>query len=130
MENDSKLEKLRVLLIDDNERITKMITLFLTLKNHECKVSNDGREGLKLIENENFDIILLDLALPEFDGYDIINELEKNDKIKDNKIILFTASNISQEKLKELFEKGVNSYIAKPIDIDELEEKIIQAAKA
>ncbi len=129
MKKNSELKKLRILLIDDNERITKMFTIFLTLKNLECVVANEGKEGLKLILSQNFDIVLLDLAIPEFDGYDIINELEKNDKIKDNKIILFTASNISQKKLKELFERGVHSYIAKPADIDEVFTKIIQAAQ-
>jgi len=77
---------LDILLIDDNEQISNMLHTFLTLEGHSCMVSNDGQEGLNLIQTKKFDIILLDLAIPDFDGFDIINALEKNKKINENKI--------------------------------------------
>ncbi|MGI0059935.1 MAG: response regulator, partial [Nitrosotalea sp.] len=69
---------MRVLLIDDNESITEMMAKYLTGKGYECTVSNDGRNGLTLIEQEKFNVILLDLAMPEFTGVDVIDHLHKN----------------------------------------------------
>ena len=121
---------LRILIVDDNEQITKMLTTFLELKQHICTVANDGKEGLELIKENNNDVVLLDLAMPEFDGYAVINDLEDNNLLKDRKIIVFTASTITQDELDKLVDRGVNSYILKPIDIDTLLSKIIETANS
>lgn len=119
---------LNILIIDDNEQITKMLTTFLELKNHKCTVANDGKQGLVLIQENKHDVVLLDLAMPEFDGYAIIKALENKNMLKNNKIIVFTASTITQDELDQLVSRGVNSYILKPIDIDLLLSKIIESA--
>jgi len=126
--NDKDSKELNVLIIDDNEQITKMLTTFLELNNHKCIVANDGKQGLALIQENHYDVILLDLAMPEFDGYAVIESLESKGMLKNNKIIVFTASTITQEGLDELVNRGVSSYILKPIDIDLLLSKIIQSA--
>lgn len=123
-------KSLKILIVDDNEQITKMLTTFLELKEQSCTVANDGKEGLKIIKENNHDVILLDLAMPEFDGYAVIKDLEDNSLLKDHKIIVFTASTITQEELDKLVERGVNSYILKPIDIDTLLSKIIETANS
>jgi DNA-binding response OmpR family regulator len=119
---------LNILIIDDNEQITKMLTTFLELKNHKCRIASDGKQGLASIQENKHDVVLLDLAMPEFDGYAVIKDLESKDMLKNNKIIVFTASTISQEELDQLVSRGVTSYILKPIDIDLLLSKIIESA--
>ena len=121
---------LKILIVDDNEQITKMLTTFLELKQHICTIANDGKEGLELIKENNNDVILLDLAMPEFDGYAVIDDLENNNLLKDRKIIVFTASTITQEELDKLVDRGVKSYLLKPIDIDTLLSKIIETANS
>ncbi len=121
-------KSLKILIVDDNEQITKMLTTFLELKEQSCTVANEGKEGLKIIKENNHDVVLLDLAMPEFDGYSVIKDLEDNNLLKDNKIIVFTASTITQEELDKLVDRGVRSYILKPIDIDTLLSKIIETA--
>ena len=121
------LDHLNILIIDDNEQITKMLTTFLELKNHKCQVANDGKQGLELIQENKHDVILLDLAMPEFDGYSVINALENKNQLKNNKIIVFTASTITQEELDKLVNRGITSYILKPVDIDLLLSKIIES---
>ncbi|QLH05565.1 response regulator [Nitrosopumilus oxyclinae] len=106
-----------------------MLTTFLELKEHKCTVANDGKEGLSLIKENRHDVILLDLAMPEFDGYSVIDDLEKNNMLKDHKIIVFTASTITQEELDSIVKRGVSSYILKPIDIDILLSKLVETAK-
>ncbi|MFB5627754.1 MAG: response regulator [Nitrosarchaeum sp.] len=122
------LDHLNILIIDDNQPITKMLTTFLELKNHKCTVANEGKQGLELIQENKHDVVLLDLAMPEFDGYAIIKELESKNQLKKHKIIVFTASTITQKELDDLVKRGVTSYILKPIDIDQLLSKIVESA--
>ncbi len=125
-----EMKSLKILIIDDNEQITKMLTTFLELKEHKCTVANDGKEGLMIIKESRHDVILLDLAMPEFDGFSVIKDLEENNMLKDHKVIVFTASTITEEELDVLVNRGVSSYILKPIDIDLLLSKIIETANS
>jgi DNA-binding response OmpR family regulator len=125
-----EMKSLDVLIIDDNEQITKMLNTFLELKEHKCTVANDGKEGLAIIKENRHDVILLDLAMPEFDGYAVIKDLEENKMLENYKIIVFTASTITEEELDGLVKRGVHSYILKPIDIDLLLSKIVETANS
>jgi len=113
-----------ILIIDDNEQITKMISSFLDMSNHECTVVNDGKEGLELIKTKQFDSIILDLAMPEFDGYEILESLKREDPSLLKKIIILTASNIPIETIRQFKELGIASCLQKPVDIDQLLSKI------
>ena len=128
VKNKEKTKSLEILIIDDNEQITKMLTTFLELKEHKCTIANDGKEGLNIIKENRHDVILLDLAMPEFDGYSVIKDLEENNSLKDHKIIVFTASTITQDELDQLVTRGVTSYLLKPIDIDILLSKLVETA--
>jgi len=123
-----EMKSLEILIIDDNEQITKMLTTFLELKEHKCTVANDGKEGLAIVKENRHDVVLLDLAMPEFDGYSVIKDLEENNMLKNHKIIVFTASTITQEELDDLVKRGVTAYILKPIDIDVLLAKLVDTA--
>jgi len=123
-----EMKSLEILIIDDNEQITKMLTTFLELKEHKCTVANDGKEGLAIVKENRHDVVLLDLAMPEFDGYSVIKDLEENNLLKNHKIIVFTASTITQEELDDLVKRGVTAYILKPIDIDVLLAKLVDTA--
>lgn len=125
-----EMKSLEVLIIDDNEQITKMLTTFLELKEQKCTITNDGKEGLAMIKEKRYDVILLDLAMPEFDGYAVIKDLEENNLLKDRNIIVFTASTITQEELDGLVNRGVKSYMLKPIDIDVLLSRILETANS
>lgn len=117
---------MKILLVDDNQDITKMLSKYMTLKGHSCTAINDGLSGLNIIENQAFDIIILDLAMLEFTGYDIIDSLYKSGKIKNQNIITLTASSISYDDESVLKSKGVRSCLKKPIDPEILLEHIQQ----
>ena len=118
------LDNLEILIIDDNEQITKMLTTFLELKDHKCTVANDGKEGLNIIKENRHNVILLDLAMPEFDGYEILDTLQKEDPSQISKIIILTASSVSIETVRKFKELGVSSCLQKPVDIDQLLSRI------
>ena len=111
---------MKVLIVDDNRDIADMLSKYLSLNNFDCSVSYNGRNGLSMIENQKFDVVLLDLAMPEFSGTDIINALARKNKIKDQTIIVLTASSKSEQEIDELIGKGIHSCLKKPIDPDYL----------
>jgi DNA-binding response OmpR family regulator len=115
---------MEVLLIDDNKEITDMISFFLDSQDISCDVTNTGREGLVKIKNEKYSVILLDLTMPEFNGYDIFNDLLRENLLSKNNIVLFTASFISDENIQKMIEEGAKGIIRKPISIDKIIETI------
>jgi DNA-binding response OmpR family regulator len=117
---------MKILVIDDKVDITEIISKYMTIKGHSCSVVNDGRSGLNLIENHTFDAVILDIAMPEFSGNDIIDALHENNKIKNQNIITLTASTISYEDESNLKSKGVRLCLKKPIPLDILLEHIQQ----
>jgi two-component system OmpR family response regulator len=125
--NDQDESRLNVLIIDDNEQITKMISSFLDMSNHDCTIVNEGKEGLELIKTKQYDSIVLDLAMPEFDGYEILDTLQKEDPSQLRKIIILTASTIPIETVRKFKDLGVSACLQKPVDIDQLLSRITDA---
>ena len=106
---------MKILIIDDNQSLATMFSKMLELGGQEVIAANHGRNGLALIQREKFDAIVLDLAMPEFTGYDIVDALEKDNLMKDNKIIVLTATPITQEQIDHLKKQGVKDVLKKPI---------------
>jgi len=122
---------MNILAIDDNEDILKLLDTVITGEGHDFTQIGNGKEGVKLIEEQNFDAILLDLAMPEFSGLDVIKSLKKSNKLKDQKIILFTASSATDEEIGELLQnEGVSSCIRKPVTITSLMKKVEEVVKS
>ena len=111
---------MRGLLIDDNTEITDMMGQFLTLHGYDCTISNNAEEGLQQILNKNYDFVLLDMAMPEISGIDVIESLEKRGELTKQKIIVLTASAITDEELADLLIRGVSKCLKKPIDLNRL----------
>jgi CheY-like chemotaxis protein len=114
---------LKILGIDDNTDITELLDAVLNV-DHEFQYVNSGRDGVKLIQENDFDIVLLDLSMPDFTGLDVINEISKNGDLSKQKIVLFTASSMTDIEIDELLKLGAHSCIRKPIDPDLLLEKL------
>ncbi len=112
---------MRVLIIDDNKDITEMLSRYLEVKGHDCITSNNGLNGLNLIKKEKFHTIFLDMSMPDFGGMDVIDALEKADLLKDQRVIVFTASSITNDQIQELLTKdGIESCLRKPVQLSEL----------
>lgn len=119
---------MKILVIDDNKDITDLLVKVLTIVGHTVKASNNGIEGLESIQNDKFDIVFLDIAMPDFSGLDVIDNLVKNGKINSTKIVLFTASSITDDEVNKLINIGVHSCLRKPVRIDTLLAKINEIA--
>jgi len=111
---------MKILAIDNEQDLLELLKIFFTSEGHEYVGVLNGKEGLKKINDENFDMVLLDLAMPDFSGVDVIDALVKEDLMKKQKIVIFTASSATEKEFAPLLEKGVYSIIKKPIDFDVL----------
>lgn len=106
---------MRLLLVDDNDEITEAITFYCRArKDIDCHVIKNGHEGLESIRKEKFDLILLDLAMPEFSGWDVIKSLNQDGLIESKNIVIFTASS-DQTILNEMRNRGVKEVFKKPL---------------
>lgn len=112
------------MIVDDNENIVKLLEKYLKLKDHDCTTSNDAKKALEILNNKKFDAIILDLAMPNFSGLDFLDALSEDMK-KQNKIIILTASNISDKDEKDIIVKGAKTILRKPIQLDVLMQEIL-----
>jgi len=111
----------KILLIDDNEDITTMLSKFFDSNGFETVVTNDPMEGLRLIQQEQFDVILLDMSMPEFSGSDIIKILATDQILKDQNIFIFSANVYGDNQVKDLLRRdGINGCLKKPIQLSEI----------
>lgn len=119
---------MKILVIDDNKDITDLLVKVLSIVGHTVKASNNGRDGLDNILNDKYDIVFLDIAMPDFSGLDVIDRLVKYGKVSSTKIVLFTASSITDEEVNKLINLGIHSCLRKPIRIETLLSKINEIA--
>ena len=115
---------MKILGIDDNTDLLDLCKVVLTSDGHEYTGVTKGREGLEEIRNGNYDLVLLDLSMPEFSGIDVIDALDKDGLMNKQKIVIFTASSATEKEYGPLLEKGAHSVIKKPLDVDLLSEHI------
>ena len=112
---------MKILIVDDNKDITEMLSRYLDVKGFDCVTTNDGLNGLNLMKKQKFHTVFLDMSMPDFGGRDVIDALEKENLLKDQRIIVFTASSITNEEIQELLAKdGIDSCLRKPVQLSEL----------
>ena len=112
---------MKVLIIDDNQETTCLLSRYLSAKGIENNVTNDPIDGLKRIKEENYDTVLLDISMPEFSGIDIIHTLEREKRLQNQKIVIFSAISFTDMEIHHLLKKeGVEFCIKKPIKLEQL----------
>ena len=110
-------KKLRLLLVEDEPQLLKMMKLNLIMEGYEVVTATDGMTALEIVGNQSFDLILLDIMLPEVSGYQICEHIRLKDKHVG--IIFVSAKSSPEERVKGL-KLGADDYITKPFNVDEL----------
>ncbi len=123
MENYQR-EKMKILGIDDNKDLLQLCEVIMTSDGHEYTGISDGKNGLKAIRDEKFDVVLLDLSMPDFSGMDVMDALVKDGLMNKQKVVIFTASSPTKKEIDLFLEKGVHSILKKPVDPDDLSKFI------
>lgn len=110
---------IKILVVDDEKPICDLIDINLSAAGYHCKTVQDGLEAIDMIENEKFDLILLDVMLPGADGYDIMEYIRPL-KIP---VIFITAKHEVKDRVKGL-KLGAEDYLVKPFDVVELVARV------
>jgi DNA-binding response OmpR family regulator len=115
----------RVLIIEDEEKLARFVELELSYEGYRVKKALDGREGLKLAETDEFDLVLLDIMLPGLNGVEVLRRIRRRSSIP---VIMLTARDSVVDKVTGL-DGGADDYITKPFAIEELLARIRTALR-
>lgn len=116
-------DRKNILIVDDEEDIRHILDAFLDKEGYTSFSAASGREALEIVEKQNIDLIILDIMMPEMDGFEVLDHLRQNKKTENIPVIMLTGVE-NKEKLKEALNKGVTYYINKPFETVELSSKI------
>jgi CheY-like chemotaxis protein len=124
METERETKKMpRILVVEDNEMNRDMLSRRLQRKEYEVLLARDGRQGIAMAQSENPDLILLDLSLPEIDGWEATRYLKADPATRHIPVIALTAHAMAWDREKA-FEAGCDDYDTKPVDFQRLLGKI------
>lgn len=110
-----------ILIVEDENSLAELISDRLRKEKYFTDISNDGEDGYYRASTGAYDLIILDVMLPNMNGFEILKQLRKNHI--DSKIIMLTAKSMIEDKLEGL-ENGANDYLTKPFHIDELVARV------
>ena len=114
---------MEILLVEDNVLNQKVVTFNLRKHNYNVTTAGNGTEAISKVKNESFDLVLMDIMLPEMDGFEITAEIRKYEKEaeieKQVPIIALTANTLDNDRDK-CIQAGMNEYLAKPFTAQEL----------
>ena len=108
---------MRILLVEDEESIKDVVKLNLELEGYEVVTAGDGKKAIKHFQEEHFDLILLDVMLPEINGFQICEQIRLTNM--EVPIIFLTAKDATLDRISGL-KKGADDYITKPFNLEEL----------
>lgn len=108
---------MRILLVEDEENIRSIVKLNLEMENYEVIETDNGREALNLVKGQHFDLMILDVMLPEVDGFQICEQVRLTNR--EVPIIFLTAKDAPLDRIAGL-KKGADDYLTKPFNLEEL----------
>lgn len=106
-----------ILIVEDEKKLSRSLQLEFTYENYQTQIAENGADALHLIKENHWDVILLDIMLPELSGLEVLRRVRQNDQ--QTPIILLTARDQVHDKVSGL-DLGANDYVTKPFQIEEL----------
>lgn len=113
----------RILVIDDDQAIAELIKVNLDLLGHQVSTANDGMKGLALAQQNRPDLIVLDVMMPDLDGFTVCQRLRQNSATAGIPVLMLTALGMTKDKVKG-FDSGADDYLTKPFEIPELQVRV------
>ncbi|MFL5752407.1 MAG: response regulator transcription factor [Bacteroidia bacterium] len=111
------MSRKHILVVDDEENLQSIIRLNLEIDNHIVTISDNGRKALDLVKSKHFDLVILDVMLPEMDGFTVCKKIKKSHP--DLPVLFLTAKGTSGDKIEGL-KLGADDYLSKPFNLEEL----------
>jgi two-component system response regulator VicR len=113
-----------IIYIEDDPEMIDLVTLILRPKGFNVKGANGGREGLDKVIQEKPDLVLLDLMMPDMDGWEVYHQLKANEITSQTPVIIITAKSQAIDQVLGLYIARVDDYISKPFHPQQLVESI------
>lgn len=107
----------KILVVEDNKNLRRLMTTYLSKNNYDTLEAEDGEEALEVMDKNHVDLIVSDIMMPNMDGYELTKELRKSNYMLP--ILMITAKDSIDDK-REGFLSGVDDYMVKPVDMDEM----------
>jgi len=112
-------ERRRILVVDDQQEILELTVTVLAGAGYRAETSGSGREALRRLADEPFDLVLLDINMPEMDGWETLRLLRADEQLSAVQVVMFSVKGEVSDKVHSL-QEGASGYITKPFVIDEL----------
>lgn len=120
--------KKKILVVDDEEDMQKLLKIRLEQENFAVVIAGDGVAAIKAAELETPDFIIMDIMMPNMDGYTCLKEIRRIQKIKDTPVLMLSGK--EEEKIRDLFAfQKISGYVEKPFELDDLVAKIKEILK-
>jgi two-component system response regulator RpaA len=113
----------RILVIDDDQAIAELVKVNLELSGHQVVTANDGIKGLALAQQNRPDMIILDIMMPDLDGFTVCQRLRQNPNTQHIPVLMLTALGMTKDKVTG-FDSGADDYLVKPFEIPELQVRV------
>jgi len=127
-EDNRNDRKMTILVIEDNDVNRRVLHGMLEQKGHGTEMAKNGNEALKIIENQNFDLIISDINMDGMDGFETTKHIRAlDDETKRNTPIIALTGNVQDKDIASYYEAGMNGFLAKPIDTDKLYDIVMRA---
>jgi DNA-binding response OmpR family regulator len=111
------MSEAQILIVEDEPKISRVLQLELEYENYQTEITNNGKDALRLLQEKEWDLVLLDIMIPELSGLEVLRRIRRTDE--STPIILLTARDEIHDKVSGL-DIGANDYITKPFQIEEL----------
>jgi DNA-binding response OmpR family regulator len=119
------MNKKKIFVLDDDPDFVNMLKVGLELNNYEVITATDGKEALEKIKNDKPDAILLDIVMPDINGYEVCESLKKGNKTANIPIILLTGKDLVPRGIEErCLNLGIDAFLNKPVTLKEVLAKI------
>ena len=105
-----------ILLVDDNNKIRELFTSYLELKEYQVKTLENGLAVIDELKNHTYDIVILDLAMPEMSGFEVLEKMKEN-KISTNNVIVLTAADLTEEDREKIKSYEIKAFLEKPAEL-------------
>lgn len=115
----------KILIADDEHKIVMTLEYAFRKAGYEIFIARDGTEVLEILKEQIPDLILLDIMMPNLDGYSTLSEIKKNEKYQNIKVI-FLSAKTSEKDINKGLEMGADAYVTKPYSIKKLTEKVVE----
>ncbi len=113
----------KILVMDDQVGIRMLLKEALELDGHEVETVSSGYEFLEQLRYDNYDFLIMDLWVPDFEGYELVSEVKKHEST--DKIMMISGNSCPETK-KKVKQQGITKYLEKPFDLDSLKYQVEQ----